>query len=556
MPTRIMLHRPTGDNSAIDHLERARLVILLGLATLVRAYYVSFPRVVWGDEPGYLWLGQSLWAGDGYNIFGFSGAHFPPLVPTLVGGLARLVGDLKLGSDLLYVIAGALLVLPLYGIARRLYSQRAALATGLIAAVYPALTVGVLTWGTMTEALYLLLIGTTLYMLVVALESGRRRDYLRVALALGLAYLTRTEALVLVVVSLGLLAIVRLARRDRLITVVISTGLALALVLLMASPSVIYRYNSTGDWALTGNAGMAYVSMDGLTKNSLAAFDKATWGLDRVSGEVYYFAPASREESLVAAILADPGNFLARARANTKELLVLLFGPNLIPWPIAALAILGLFSHGWDTRRLRGELALLASLVAPLSYVPFFVQDRYLAGALIPTILWAGMGCAHLGNWLITTWRTVSGRTPGIVVRLATSLPTLLVAVALLWLGPRLWYARQITNSFQPAHVAAAILLENAGATAEDVVMSRYPAIAFHAGTRWTPTPVTVWPEVRAYAQRHSVDYLVLDEWEANLRPQLATLLTPNTAPASLKYLGTLDGGAGPVVVYAFESTP
>ena len=39
---------------------------------------------------------------------------------------------------------------------------------------------------------------------------------------------------------------------------------------------------------------------------------------------------------------------------------------------------------GLAGERARGELALLASLAAPAAYVPFFVQERYLAGALIP----------------------------------------------------------------------------------------------------------------------------------------------------------------------------
>ena len=52
---------------------------LIALALIVRLYFTTLPRVVWGDEPFYLWMGQSLLAGTGYNAFGYSGAHFPPL---------------------------------------------------------------------------------------------------------------------------------------------------------------------------------------------------------------------------------------------------------------------------------------------------------------------------------------------------------------------------------------------------------------------------------------------------------------------------------------------
>jgi hypothetical protein len=56
---------------------------LITLALVVRLIYTTQPRVVWGDEPFYLWAGRSLLAGTGYNIFGYSGALFPPLFALL-----------------------------------------------------------------------------------------------------------------------------------------------------------------------------------------------------------------------------------------------------------------------------------------------------------------------------------------------------------------------------------------------------------------------------------------------------------------------------------------
>ena len=327
-------------------------------------------------------------------------------------------------------------------------------------------------------------------------------------------------------------------------------GIALTLFLLIASPYVLYLHESTGGWRLTGAAGMAYVSMEGLAENNAAAFDAATWGLDPQSGEVYLFAPNSEEQGLATAILANPRGFLARLRTNIKDLLVLLFGARLIPWPVAALAALGLFGHAWDARRLRGELALFVSLAAPLSYVPFFVQERYLAGVLIPVMIWAGVGCVQLGDWLVTTWQTVWTRPVDGGKRLAQKLPAFLVAAALLWHGPRLWQVMQITNSFQPGHLGAASLLPTYGATAETVVMSRYPAIAFHAGTRWAPMPAADWPAIVAYRQQHSFDFLVIDEWAVRLRPQLRDLLEPSQAPPELQHLATLDAHAGNVLIY------
>jgi hypothetical protein len=81
--------------------------------------------------------------------------------------------------------------------------------------------------------------------------------------------------------------------------------------------------------------------------------------------------------------------------------------------------------------------------------------------------------------------------------------------------------------------------------------MSRYPAIAFHAGTRWAATPAEDWPAVLAYARQRNARYLAIDGWEAQLRPQLAFLMTPSLAPPELRYLATVDSD-DPVVLYEF----
>jgi hypothetical protein len=129
--------------------------------------------------------------------------------------------------------------------------------------------------------------------------------------------------------------------------------------------------------------------------------------------------------------------------------------------------------------------------------------------------------------------------------------PALLLALLLLALGPATWSAQQRTHSFQPGHLAAAAELRELGAPADAVVLSRYPAIAFHAGTRWAATPAEEWPTVLRYARQHGARYLAIDGWEARLRPQLAFLLDPALAPPELRYLATTEGD-DPVVLYEF----
>jgi hypothetical protein len=532
------------------------LILLVALGVAVRLYSTTYPRVVWGDEPYYLWIGQSLWAGTGLNAMGYSAAHFPPLFPVLAGGLALLTGSLQSASNLIFIVSGALLAVPLYALARAIYGATAAWMVGLTVALYPALTSGVLAWGTLTEPIYLLWVGIAVFALFRALDQRpmRWRDFALLGLALGLAYLTRTEALVFLAAAFALLLIGRLARRDRIGPLLSRLLLAGLVFLLVASPYLLYIRTNTGQWSLTGAAGMAFVSMAGLAKNDAAAFDKATWGLDPASGEVYLFAPSSEGESLAGALLADPMATLRRLRNGVDAAAGAFFSIKLLPVALAVVAALGLFVQPWRPQRLRGELALLASLAAPLAYLPFFVQERYLAGLLLPAMVWIGAGMWMLGLWLSGTAQNLLRRplSPALQRALLVT-PALALAALLLVLGPRVWATMQRTHSFQPGHLAAAAELRQAGAAGEAVVMSRYPAIAFHAGTRWAATPAEEWPAVLRYARQRDARYFAIDGWEARLRPQLAFLLDPAQAPPELRYLTTVTSGNEPVVIYQFN---
>jgi hypothetical protein len=562
---------------------------LVALAALVRVYWGLQPRIVWGDEPFYLWLGQSLLNGQGYQFFGNSGVHVSPLYPLLAGIIARLAAALAgnspqtlvSGSIVLYIGCGALLVLPIYGIARRTSGRiSVGLCAGLMTALYPALTVRFPLWGTMTEPLYLLLIATAWWALLVAQQERRLWGYAVAGAALGLAYLTRNEAIVYLVAGLVALFLIELVTPERdpsrsrhtgtevgqpnsrsagikraLVGVVLTIGVFAILI----SPYLIALHAQTGKWQLLEEAGSTYVSAQGLVRNDLRAFDKATWGLDAASGEVYLFSPTSEGQGLLEAIAADPQEFVRLLRLNLDDLLATVFSSELVPLLFAGLAMFGLFARPWNTRRLRAELLLIASLAGPLSFLTFFIQPRYVAGVLIPALVWIGGGIACLGDWLAQTWaqlRAEARRSGG--AEAATSpflrvLPALLLVLLLLWQTPRIWDQLQQGGGFRPAHRAAAAALVAAGAAQDALVLSRYPAIAFHAGIRWAPTPAASWPEVVAYARRKEARFLAMDAHEARLRPQLAFLLDPAQAPAELEYLTTVDDGTGPVVLYRFR---
>ena len=86
-------------------------------------------------------------------------------------------------------------------------------------------------------------------------------------------------------------------------------------------------------------------------------------------------------------------------------------------------------------------------------------------------------------------------------------------------------------------------------------MLSRFPAIAFHAGTRWAPTPAASWPEVLAYARRKGASFLALDAGEAKAAAPAGIPDGPDAGARTLEYLTTVDDGAGPVSDLSFSLT-
>ncbi len=184
------------ETSRPNRRERLWLLLLALLAAGVRLYLASQPRVIRWDEPDYLWLGKSLLTGYGYTIGGAPELHYTPLFPLLAGGVYALTGNPELGSSFWYVLLGAATVVPVYALARRIYSLRVGLTAAGLVAIFPALSSAVLYWGTMTEPLFIFLVWCALWAAHRALEDERPVRFGLVGGLLCLAYLARPEGIV------------------------------------------------------------------------------------------------------------------------------------------------------------------------------------------------------------------------------------------------------------------------------------------------------------------------------------------------------------------------
>ena len=186
-------------------------VAIMVVSVVLRVAVLRVDRVVRWDEPDYLMAGRSLFTGQGYAVSGVPELHYAPLFPVAAGLLYPITHDMKLNSDICFVVFGTLALLPFYGLTRRLFGVRVAVVATAFLCVFPPLTASVPFWGTMLEPLYLLLIYSALYATWRAWEGQSSAPYLAAGVLFGLAYLTKPEAVVYWGWMFGLLVLANLS---------------------------------------------------------------------------------------------------------------------------------------------------------------------------------------------------------------------------------------------------------------------------------------------------------------------------------------------------------
>jgi 4-amino-4-deoxy-L-arabinose transferase-like glycosyltransferase len=548
---------------ARDGVPRFLTGIGLGLwATAVRLFALAQPqRMVWGDEPFYLWLGRNWLTGQGYSFTGYSDVHHTPMYPLLSGLFYLLTRNfassqanaMELASNICYVLFGVLLVIPIYLLTKEMYGRRAAVVSAGLVAVYPAISTAPLFWGTLTEPPYYFFVYTGLFMVLLAMRRERWWAFLLAGMCFGLAYLTRPEAVAYVAIGGAIIALVRLFEK-RLLKRATWIGLVIYLAgfLLFFLPYVYYVYRETGSWMVSEKAGVTFVTCIGLSESNTVAFDQATWGLDSTGLEVFFFSRESYHVNMLDVIRAYPAEFVQLVLRNIRRFIGGFLSLELFSYYLLPLMGIAFFRTAWDKRRVKGELLLLASLTPVLVFLFFFIQDRYIATLLPTLVIWLGLGAHELGVWLCDTvanlldprelqrfWRGV-----------LTALPAVVLALLLIVLQPRVITQYTSTGSFRPEHKTIGLWLKD-NIPPDSVIMSRYPAMAFYADSRWEPTPNASVEQVLRYARASGVDYFVVDELEAReLRPQFLPLLNGENLPAELQMIHVDDNPSGKLAVF------
>lgn len=515
-----------GFNDGARRLMRGDVRLLSACAALA---FVSRFLLAWGvehtitpDGVGYATLGRELMAG---NFAGGLSAYWPPLYPLLVGLSSLVFDDIELAGRFVSVVAGSLLVLPVYALARVSYGVRVARLAALITALHPLLVY----YSTLvlTEATYTLLFTCGVLAGWLALKGGRARAFLVTGAVFGTCYLLKPEAAAYLLLLLALLLGAKLF--DKRLTASKALANCAALVAgfaLLALPYVLYLRGATGRWTLS------------------AKFGGHMWQGARRAGEA---APQS------APLLTDATTALVqltKALRHEYEIFNLILPPVFV-----VLVGLALFSRGWTRERASRELYVGLFVAATLAgYAVTLPNIRFLVPLLPLAVCWAAKGAVEFEHWAAGTLERARAprRLTAAGARLAVPLALALAGASL---APLFVYlVRGDKWSDYHGQKLAAAWIRRHSPHAAPRVMSTVPVAAFYAGGRHVALADEDYAAFVERARREGVDYVVINE--RNLKHmRLRQLLDDESPHDGLRLVHRIDEAQGhKILVYAPEA--
>lgn len=216
----------------IKEIRKVKRILLLLSVTGIVALYASFltPRMKFGgDAVDYVRLAYSLAHGEGYRVDGHFNSKWPPVTPLLHSVVIRVAGVNVTGFKFASMMTALIALWLSYLLLKRHYDERLAPYAVLLAAVsFP-----VIYWvvDVSSEAPYFLFSIAGLLLAEEALKRQRWLAAIGAGLAFGLAVLSRTVGLALIIgLGLSLLTHWIRGRRSEATKLLLAVSVAVVLV--------------------------------------------------------------------------------------------------------------------------------------------------------------------------------------------------------------------------------------------------------------------------------------------------------------------------------------
>lgn len=498
-----------------NRVKNKRVVILgvfIVLSFLLR-FFTAGKEVVYPDSTLYLSFAKSIINGKfSFNFNSGTETILPPLYSMANAFFLYLIGDVELSGVLVSAIAGALLIIPVFYLAKMTYNEKTAWISSILVFLSPIL----IHWSgaMLTESLFITLFISGIAMGWYAIENKNRILFLLSGALIGLSYMTRVIGLLALPV-LGLWIVFFSIKREgsdnpipRRIYKDLFSHLTTCFLgfILITGIYLNHLHSFYGHWTLAGSYGSIknVVSFEGASTTS---------GWENLYGQ-------KAEESFYIKLIR-------KTTVNLKN-----YSSSLISMLIFAtvFVIMGLFLK-WKILYVVSFIVIYfgALLVQPLS--PMLDERiRYLSPVLPLFLIIASGGIARVQSWIkrqIVRQAAIPVMVGIVLLSFTLQLKMLPIHFSKIWDNDNPIDIREKVGLWMKENLPQQIR-----------VMSRKPYIPYYADAVWFNTPAT-YDEVIKLASSNAVDYIILDRGiEYYLRPELRFLFDPKQVPQSLEYVG------------------
>lgn len=496
------------------------------------------------DGANFARTGENLAYGYGYlGIRGTVSAVHISLFPLAIASMVWFGVHAEQAAIAIALVAGALLVVPVYDIAHRLAGPPGALAAGAIVAIHPVAIATSIVPLADAPALTLAFAGLAAFL--------RSRENVGWAFAggalFGVAYCTRSEEIAYVAVAaLGVLAAFLWRTIPARAGVVRLVALTAAFAV-FAVPYVVTISRATGHFRIDTKAAVNFSIGSRIARGM--SYEEAADGLGpqlrevgAELGEGFYLTHPGIADPPLGARLA----FAAHAAGPQGLRLLRAFGSfQFGTFVFVALALAGLI-RGLRNPAVRGISLLLAAICAIDIAALLTLQQlwsRYIT-VFVPVF-------AIFAAEPLVALATAASRRWGVALRWTA---VAVVTIALCgYLG--------IATKRLAAETTDATLAQRAGlwldadAPGTKLIMAVGNEIPFYAHADWMPLPYASSTKALAYLARKRPTYVVLEAARAATRPYLAAWLQDGIPDQRARLVAQLDPSSiSAVKIYAWRA--
>lgn len=469
------------------------------------------------DSFEYVTGGLSLLRGNGYKaLSGRTQTVFPPGFPLTIAAGAAFLSDGVRSAKAVSWLSSGISVLLVFLLARRWFGTPQALVAALFFATIP-LRVW-LAQQALSESLYVMLILLALWMFS---ESRRITQSIGLGLVLGWAYLTRPEAMILILILLSIM-LARFVRTPEGGRHMVACIAGLIIVIL---PYVLWLSIQVGHFAITGKAG-----------------GEVAHGMQRVQGKRdVEMRTLSKDDSAIVIEAASPGLrelilHCVRNLGPLKNSLLVNTGVQPIAGGLLLLGLLEVFKRALQGRLWQFLLLQLFFALHLLLYLPFWIDSRFLYPGMVALCVWMAVGAIALFKWIREGWEE-----PGRATAFAGVTVTIFVLSIVGSFAGKLHSTRIIDDKTRASQEMARTLNQLPVRSIGGVI-GEYPGIAFFAGIHHQWMPYCDLDQLRRFASLNNAPFVAFSESET-LTPATAKLLSGNYGPGEAQLLAKVHYG-------------